>query len=28
VNMLCADGFTDMGEGAAYQSTWLEVRPW
>ena len=28
VNMLCADGYTDMGEGAIYQSTWLEVRPW
>jgi anaerobic selenocysteine-containing dehydrogenase len=25
VNMLCADSYTDMGEGAAYQSTWLEV---
>jgi anaerobic selenocysteine-containing dehydrogenase len=28
VNMLCADGFTDMGEGATYQSTWLEVTSW
>ena len=28
VNMLCADGFTDMGEGATYQSTWLEVTAW
>ena len=25
VNMLCADGYTDMGDGATYQSTWLEV---
>ena len=25
VNMLCADGTTDMGAGATYQSTWLEV---
>jgi anaerobic selenocysteine-containing dehydrogenase len=25
VNMLCADRFTDMGAGAIYQSTWLEV---
>lgn len=25
VNMLCADAFTDMGAGATYQSTWLEV---
>ncbi|MGE4046659.1 MAG: molybdopterin-dependent oxidoreductase [Acetobacteraceae bacterium] len=28
VNMLCADTTTDMGEGATYQSTWLEVRAW
>jgi anaerobic selenocysteine-containing dehydrogenase len=25
VNMLCADGYTDLGAGATYQSTWLEV---
>ena len=25
--MLCADGYTDMGEGATYQSTWLDVSP-
>ncbi|MBV9251603.1 MAG: molybdopterin-dependent oxidoreductase [Acetobacteraceae bacterium] len=25
VNMLCDDTFTDMGQGATYQSTWLEV---
>jgi anaerobic selenocysteine-containing dehydrogenase len=25
VNMLCTDGTTDMGAGATYQSTWLEV---
>jgi anaerobic selenocysteine-containing dehydrogenase len=25
INMLCADRFTDMGEGATYQSTWLDV---
>jgi anaerobic selenocysteine-containing dehydrogenase len=25
VNMLCADSFTDIGAGATYQSTWLEV---
>jgi len=25
VNMLCADHYTDMGAGATYQSTWLEV---
>jgi anaerobic selenocysteine-containing dehydrogenase len=28
VNMLCADGYTDMGEGATYQSTWLDVTAW
>jgi anaerobic selenocysteine-containing dehydrogenase len=28
VNMLCADTMTDMGEGATYQSTWLDVRAW
>lgn len=28
INMLCADSISDMGEGATYQSTWLEVRPW
>ena len=28
INMLCSDRYTDMGEGATYQSTWLEVAPW
>jgi anaerobic selenocysteine-containing dehydrogenase len=28
VNMLCSDAYTDMGEGATYQSTWLDVRAW
>jgi hypothetical protein len=28
VNMLCADDYTDLGEGATYQSTWLEVSAW
>ena len=28
VNLLCDDTYTDLGEGATYQSTWLEVRPW
>jgi len=28
VNMLCSDRFTDMGEGATYQSTWLDVGAW
>lgn len=28
INMLCSDRYTDMGEGATYQSTWLDVGPW
>lgn len=28
VNMLCSDRYTDIGEGAAYQSTWLDVEAW
>jgi anaerobic selenocysteine-containing dehydrogenase len=28
VNMLCAADYTDMGDGATYQSTWLEVSAW
>ena len=28
VNMLCADRYTDLGEGATYQSTFLDVGPW
>ncbi len=28
VNMLCDERRTDMGEGACYQSTFLEVGPW
>jgi len=28
VNMLCSDRYTDLGEGATYQSTWLDVRAW
>lgn len=28
VNMLCADSYTDIGEGATYQSTWLDVAAW
>jgi anaerobic selenocysteine-containing dehydrogenase len=27
VNMLCADRYSDLGEGATYQSTRLDVRP-
>jgi anaerobic selenocysteine-containing dehydrogenase len=25
INMLCSDRYTDMGDGATYQSTWLDV---
>jgi anaerobic selenocysteine-containing dehydrogenase len=28
VNMLCSDRYTDIGEGATYQSTWLDVAAW
>ncbi|MGH7037442.1 MAG: molybdopterin-containing oxidoreductase family protein [Stellaceae bacterium] len=28
VNMLCSDRFTDLGEGATYQSTFLDVEAW
>jgi anaerobic selenocysteine-containing dehydrogenase len=28
VNMLCSDRYTDLGEGATYQSTWLDVAAW
>jgi anaerobic selenocysteine-containing dehydrogenase len=28
VNMLCSDRYTDLGDGATYQSTWLEVAAW
>ena len=28
INMLCPDTYTDMGEGAVYQSTWLDVAAW
>ena len=28
VNMLCSDRYTDIGEGATYQSTWLDVGAW
>jgi anaerobic selenocysteine-containing dehydrogenase len=27
LNRLCSDRLTDVGEGATYQNTWLEVRP-
>lgn len=28
VNLLCSDRFTDMGEGATYQSTFLNIEAW
>jgi hypothetical protein len=28
INMLCSDRYTDIGEGATYQSTWLAVAAW
>jgi hypothetical protein len=28
VNILCSDRFTDIGEGATYQSTFLDVAAW
>jgi hypothetical protein len=28
VNMLCSDRFTDIGAGATYQSTYLDVSRW
>ena len=28
VNMLCSDRYTDLGEGATYQSTFLDVAAW
>jgi hypothetical protein len=28
VNMLVSDRYTDIGEGATYQSTFLEVTAW
>ena len=27
LNSLCSDRYSDLGEGATYQSTWLDVRP-
>ncbi len=28
INMLCSDRFTDIGDGATYQSTFLDIAPW
>jgi hypothetical protein len=27
LNVLCSDRYADLGEGATYQDTWLDVRP-
>ena len=28
INMLCSQRYTDIGEGATYQSSWLEIAAW
>jgi hypothetical protein len=28
VNLLCSDRYTDIGDGATYQSTFLDVAAW
>ncbi len=28
INLLCSDRYTDLGDGATYQSTWLDVAAW
>jgi anaerobic selenocysteine-containing dehydrogenase len=28
INMLCSDRYTDLGDGATYQSTWLDIAAW
>ena len=28
INMLCSDRYTDIGESATYQSTWLDIAAW
>jgi anaerobic selenocysteine-containing dehydrogenase len=28
INVLCSDRYTDIGEGATYQSTYLDVGAW
>jgi hypothetical protein len=28
VNLLCSDRYTDLGDGATYQSTFLDVAAW
>ena len=28
INILCSDRYTDIGDGATYQSTFLDIAPW
>jgi anaerobic selenocysteine-containing dehydrogenase len=28
ITILCSDRYTDIGEGATYQSTWLDIAVW
>jgi len=28
INLLCSDRYTDIGEGATYQSTFLDIAAW
>jgi anaerobic selenocysteine-containing dehydrogenase len=28
INLLCSDRYTDLGDGATYQSTFLDIAPW
>jgi anaerobic selenocysteine-containing dehydrogenase len=28
INLLCSDRYTDIGNGATYQSTWLDIAAW
>jgi hypothetical protein len=28
INVLCSNPYTDLGEGATYQRTWLDIVAW
>jgi hypothetical protein len=28
INMLCSNRYTDIGEGATYQSNWVDIAVW
>ena len=28
INILCSDRYTDIGEGATYQSNWVDIAVW